>query len=62
VDVSTGEALAAEARAVRREVLALADELRRGACSPRPDVYGWVETLIHHEAIAVADTTWPLDD
>jgi hypothetical protein len=64
VDEAAGEALAAEASAVRTAVLAVATMLRRaGSCSwPPPDVYQQVAALIHREVLAVADTAWPLDD
>jgi hypothetical protein len=62
VDDAVGEALAAEARAVRAAVLAVAAQLGPGDSWPRPDVSQQVTALIHHEVIAVADTAWPLDD
>jgi hypothetical protein len=62
VDGSTGETLAMEIRTVRQALHALSQELQREACRPRADVYEWITTLIHHEAIAVADNAWLLVD
>jgi hypothetical protein len=61
VDEATGVALAAEMRAVRAAVPVVAAE-RDGACWPRPDVHQRVATLIHHEAVAVADAVWRFVD
>lgn len=62
VDKATGEALAAEVGALRAALAAVASELDRRPCWPRPDVYQRVATLIHHEAVAVADAVWRLVD
>ena len=59
---TTGQTLALEIRTVRQALDALSHELQRGACRRRADVYEWITTLIHHEAIAVADTAWQLVD
>lgn len=61
VDEATGEVLAAEVRAVRAAVPAVAAE-PDGAPWPRPDVHQRVATLIHHEAVAVADAVWRFID
>jgi hypothetical protein len=58
VDGSTGATLATEIRTVQQALQSLSDELQRGACRPRAEVHEWITTLIHHEAIAVADTAW----
>jgi hypothetical protein len=62
VDNAAGETLAAEARAVRVALLPVAAGLDRGGAWPRPDVSEWIVTLIHHEAVAVADVAWRLVD
>jgi hypothetical protein len=61
VDEATGELLAAEVRAVRAAVPAVGAD-PDGACWPRPDVHQRVTTLIHHEAVAVADAVWRFVD
>jgi hypothetical protein len=55
IDDAIGEALAAETRTVRAAVRALEPALEQGTAWPRPEVHAWVETLIHHEVVAVAD-------
>jgi hypothetical protein len=64
VDEATGEALAAEVRAVRAAVPAVAAVAADpdGAPWPRPDVHQRVATLIHHEAVAVAEAVWRFVD
>lgn len=59
---ATGQTLATEIRTVRQALHALSDELHQGTCRSRADVSEWITTLIHHEAIAVADTAWHLVD
>jgi hypothetical protein len=59
---TTGQTVATEIRTVRRELHTLSHELHQGTCRSRADVYEWITTLIHHEAIAVADAAWRLVD
>ena len=62
VDGSTANTLRTEIRTVRRALHALGQEVQRGACQPRAEVYEWITTLVHHEAIAVADAAWQFVD
>jgi hypothetical protein len=61
LDPAVAESLVTETRAMRVVLLAMVDDLERGAAWPCADMHDRMERLIHQEVCAAADAAWQVD-